>query len=391
NNIIAEEKIEELLIIIREIDFSVLGENFKNTVKKETTDIVGQIPEVLDLSNINQIKYILLEKYPSRKKDKIPTILEFVQRLYNCDRVNQNTKSSLNKWLNEIANEKSIELPIKYKKSKPNIKKTVDAYLFVIVNEIEIGNQFNLSAELIPQYQPNKLEIIPLELSKEQHKVCRLEEMTDIFEKFVECARNKLVREYGYIKHNLIIELFLPFQYLKESIDLQQILASGGRKIPLGQEYYFAVRCSNRYLLDYFSNYGDFLNNLCQKWDILQENFETKFSQIKVNSNLICANCINQDQNWDALREEWDKANIVSVNLTCSLPNDGREQNFFLYLLIAGIPLSLWNRSSELIYTEVETEFLLILNWAILNNPIELHKKIRKKKKYCSYSKRKCY
>ena len=364
------------MLIIRKIDFSVLQEKFKNTINKETKDIVGQIPEILELSNINQIKYILLEKYPLRKKDEVPTILEFAQRLHNCDRVERNTKSSLYQWLNRITNEKSIGYPIRYKKPRPKLQKKVDSYLFVITNEIEIGNKFNLSAELIPRYQPDEFERVTLELNKEQHKICRQEEIANVVGKFVECAKIKLRREYGYIQHNLIIELFLPYKYLRETIDLQQILASGGRERPLGQQYYFAIRCSDRYLLNYFSNYGDFLDKLHTKWKTVKRNFKGKFVEVTVNNNLVCVNCINQDLNWDNLCEEWNSNNIVSVNLTCTLPSDGREQNFFRYLLIAGIPLSLWNRSSDLIYTDVEEEFRLILNWAKLNNPIELHQSI---------------
>ena len=390
NLFLDEDQLNELRLILDAVNFSLLQKVCRKTINHLIEDVEGQIPEIINIDSISYIIEILLQKYPLRKDDSVPTILEFVQRLRDCDRIDREIRQKIQQWLKEIANDKDINLPIKYLKPKTISNKMVDSYLFVIVEEIEESRKFSLSAELIPNYQENNNnESITIELNKNSLNTCTLNEITKIIANFVQVAKKKLFLDYRYSRHNLIIELFLPYEYLQENIDLQEIMASGNQRKPLGSEYHFVVRCKNRYQLNYFSNFGDFFTNLENKWAVFQNIIQENAGTTEITNNFAYVSCIDRDCNWDEMLDKWEQQQKISVNLTCSLPVDGREKNFFLYLLKAGIPLSLWNRCSEFTCEKVEEEFNEMLNFASLANLFQLYKNIHQKRRDAHNKKKK--
>lgn len=380
NNILSGEELKEIKGIFDSIDFEIIKNVCQATIKSNFKNVEDHLPNIDNLNCIDAIEKILLEQYPRRKKDNIPTILEFVQRLIH-HKINLAVKDDLQEWLKVITIKNNFPSIISYQDLVEIFHKKFNSYLLIVVKD-ENNGLLSLSAELIPDYQENNdFELVEINLNKGVSNICTLDTINKILANFIRIAREKLIREYRYIKHNLILEIFLPYECLKESIDLQEILASGNQHKPIGYEYCFSIRCANRYLLDCFSNYGEFLINLEENWSILKTILHESVDDAAIAKNLLYLDCIDCQCNWDEMLDNWRKKQKISVNVTCSLPVDGTEQTFFLYLLKAGIPLSLWNRSPNFNCEKVKEEFNKILNLSSLRNPIKLYQSIQYKRR----------
>ncbi len=109
-NIITSEQWNDLISILSEIDYDILQETCRETLKN-IKNIEEQVPQIINLKNLRILKEILLEKYPLTRGD-IPTIIEFAERLTKNQQIAHTDKEKIEYWLKKIANEKKIKLPI---------------------------------------------------------------------------------------------------------------------------------------------------------------------------------------------------------------------------------------------------------------------------------------
>ena len=133
--------------------------------------------------------------------------------------------------------------------------------------------------------------------------------------------------------YKLVIEMFLPFDYLAESIDLW-LIKKIRRSRKLGREYRVIVRSYER-LRD-----PEFERSLREGWN-----------QMKTINQKDLSNCIKRlegepNYNYAALENELREQQ--SIGLSCLLPETAadREELFFA-LHETGVPLALWLRSRK--------------------------------------------
>lgn len=89
-------------------------------------------------------------------------------------------------------------------------------------------------------------------------------------------------------------------------------------------------------------------------------------------------NTKEQNYNWSEISIDWESKQKFMVSL--ALCKSGQEdcQEFFKYLLKAGIPLSLWNRHSNLEFTEVKRQFSKLITSSSLRNQSQLLQEVRR-------------
>jgi hypothetical protein len=358
---------DEIKLILVDIDFDLLQETCQATLANNIQNFEEKIPQALEIKNLKLLQDILMTKYPLRK-DGVPMVLEFGERLICNEKITVTEKDRLNIWLNKISSEKNLNLPVcvepKYTKQD-----AVDSYLMVVVEKSSIG--FTLQAELIHNYQEgnksNDINVIPL--NQDGLVNCSDKELLNYIGKFIKTAKQKLIKNY-----TLTIELFLPVNYLGRGFDLEEILADQNLKNPIGYVYRFAVRSLDRYLITEDTNMGDYLNKFEQRWHFYYD----KEQKITDSTDPIqCLDSLEACKSWKKLVTEWNRNNKLVVNLAGGLTCNHNQEEFFFSLLRAGVPISLWNRSADLDCDHVKQKFSDLLTRDCLKNLGNLFQKIQ--------------
>ena len=357
--------------ILDDVGIELLEEACKATLANNMQDFEGKIPQAVEIKKLKLLQDILVTKYPLRK-DGVPMVLEFGERLICNEKVTVTEKERLNIWLNKIAGEKNINRPV-YVEPKDTKKDIVDAYLMIVVEKN--SGDFTLQGELIHNYQEgNKSnDINAISLNQDGLVNCAENELLNYIGKFIKIAKQKLMQKL-IKKYTLTIELFLPVKYLGRGFDLEEILADQNLKSPIGYEYRFAVRSLDRYLITDDTGMGDYLNKFEQRWDFYYDK-EQKITNST--DHIQCLDSLEACKNWRKLVTDWNKKDKLVVNLAGGLTCNQNQEEFFYSLLRAGVPMSLWNRSADLDCDHVKQKFSDLLTRECLNNLGSLFKNIQ--------------
>lgn len=355
----------ELYTILDKIDDLVITQICHQTLKNIQDDILGNYPELIgNIEYLTTIRTILIDKCP-RRKDGVPTIIEFVERLRNHKKIQPPQQNDLKKWVIEVADNLSINLPT-YNEKKKSFR-CIEYYLLITVNPILTkANKFELKAELSAENLQNKERITDNILDRVE---CSLEQIANEIHKIIKIAIDYYIKSQ---KHELIIELFLPLKWLSESIDLQQIpIDYTGRKKPIGTEYNFLVRCLERFDL----NHRQYSNKLSIKWDVLEERLKDSIYDSEIKN--FFHNLSNFDNcNWDQIELELE--NKFGIKITCCLPDYLKKEDLYFYTIMReGIPIALWIRNDRIPNIDINKEFDNILKLAHLQDLNKLFKSIK--------------
>ncbi|MEQ8960360.1 MAG: hypothetical protein RLP02_20955 [Coleofasciculus sp. C2-GNP5-27] len=135
--------------------------------------------------------------------------------------------------------------------------------------------------------------------------------------------------------YNLVIELFLPFDYLAESVDLWLIPRLPRRKRQLGREYRVIVRSYERLFDAYYADKLECVWKLMKIFE--QEVLPTRIKRLE-HEKSYCYSGLEQE-----LTEQ------QTIGLSCFLPeSDIEREDLFFALYETGVPLALWLRSRDL-------------------------------------------
>ncbi|BAZ39553.1 hypothetical protein NIES4101_55070 [Calothrix sp. NIES-4101] len=325
--VISQTQWQELSLILSEVDYDILQAVCRETLRNITQNIEENVPQIINISNLRTLKEIFLEKYPLRK-DNIPTILDFAERLTNNKQITDvNTKNKIQLWLKEIAHNKNIKLPI-YQEVKPS-SSTVNSHLLIVVEKEVLSNNFTLQAELILNYkennQPSKTEAIHTD--RDGLVICEFDNIKNQIYQFIKNAKLKLITEYKYIKHTLTIELFLPIDYFDKNLELEEIPAGNNQSKPIGYQYQVVTRCLKRYLINEETNFGEFLTKLEEKWDIFQDLLQNNPINSHVQNQFIYLEN-NNIQDEFAVANEWQKK--LALNITKCFPDIENHEIIFI-------------------------------------------------------------
>lgn len=401
DKILTYKQWDELQTVLLTIDFDILKNVCRNTLRKNVQDIE---PRILSLENLLDLKKLLLEQYPVHKDNNIITILDFANRLLVREEISDDQRNSIKDWLKRLSNEK-----IKFKDCLDNLsnennidlqvssaKTILNSYLLISIIETTSSN-FSLEAELICNYQEKQnYKSIPIESEQAGINTISIDEI-------VSCELPRLINraiEELNPPYNLTIELFVPSDYLGKTYELSEIstgeISTSIRKrakqkaqsTVLGGKYQFTVRCLERYQDK--SLYNDHL----VVWNEIKSFLEQEKSEKIVEDKCDNLRLLNQKYNFKKLCTKWNRDNFYSINIIDELPLDEEKEEYseyFYNFVDSGVPISLWIRRypDNLCYIDgknytieaIEEKFKEILHINSFNDLSKIFKRIHELRK----------
>ncbi|MBW4600071.1 MAG: hypothetical protein KME29_10790 [Calothrix sp. FI2-JRJ7] len=371
-NSFPEHDWKEICFILTKIDIEFITDACRCTLENisKNQDVLGAYPELNKL-DIPKLKTILLQKCPDNDK-QAPTIIEFAERL--AKEVEQPYQNDLNKWVQTVATKLNIKLPT-YSQSRKIfgfLKPTLEPYLMIVVTPIDT-NKVLLKAELILDYKSkdsNAKAAIKIELAETKTDIsCLITQIADNIYNFIRESRKKLQGK----KYNLTIEVFLPIQYLNNSIEFDQITFNDSEVKPIGYEHHFLVRSLERFS----TNDEVYLNNLYKRWDVLEEILENSPNEQDLQKKFEFLSEVN-NCNWDELENSWLFEERFAIKVKCLPNSDVEQRKFFQAILRAGVPISLWARCDNLLDIDKFDSLLTVKHLRNFNHFFEAVWKLRR-------------
>jgi hypothetical protein len=168
----------------------------------------------------------------------------------------------------------------------------------------------------------------------------------------------KLSQRPGY---KLIIEFFLPYEYLTEAVDLWQVNRPVRRlkqMVAVGKKHQVVVRSTDRLESD------ELLNQLNLTWQLIES-----FLQKSPTAELLRAKLATLDNldccELDALIYQFKKC-FLGLKLVCPVcdpQSQAHRETIFSAVLAAGVPIALWSRRHDLPNLTQELESFLVLEY----------------------------
>ena len=267
SEIISPEQKSELKVILSDINFEILQITCRATLKSISKDIEEDFPQMNnEWKSLRPLQEILLEKSPLRK-DKIPTIIEFAERLTQAKEVHEYEKISIQKWLEKMVNEKNISLPTYVDKPQLDLTK-IKPHLLIIIEQLP--ENFRLQAELISNHQQgdNRPEYLHIYSYKDE-LICSFDEIKNEIFNFIEKAKDEINKEHRDTKHELTIELINQVKYSGKDFDLEKIDLALNELKPIKYQYQLAVSYLEQDLINQYT-FGEFLNEFLARWDLFK-------------------------------------------------------------------------------------------------------------------------
>ncbi|HBB31484.1 MAG TPA: hypothetical protein DDZ80_19235 [Cyanobacteria bacterium UBA8803] len=312
-----------------------------------------------------------------QKPDGTLSIISVLQVLSHHPKIASELQEQLKAWLQER------KYPVADGSSRPG-EGEFNAGLLVVVKQEHPSEPLNLTAYLQLEHKaPIPIILKPNPQSPYQPhphnsaiSTCQLAAGETLEEKISPYLQDLL--QHGcdiYLRgspcpYNLGIEIFLPFEYLAESVDLWRIKKIGRFQRELGREYRVVVRSYER-----FGN-GDYGNRLLKAWNQMKT-LEQNILPTKIRR-------LEQEQNYNYLQLEADLLNYLG--LSCFLPETKQEQEtLFFALHETGAPLALWLRSQD-IENDAIIHFEQLLCANCLKDHNQLINELFKKRQAAYYS-----
>ncbi len=331
-------------------------------------DIDGNYPELIKL-DISKLEKIFLGKCVYNN-EQVPTIIEFVKSL--AKDVQEPYNNQLNKWVETVASKLNIRLPRDSSTQETdNFQSTLKSYLLIVV-EPKAKNQVSLEAELIPNYQSENSQNKSVRIDLETDKTvvtCSFRKIAQYIYNFIEKSRVYLYSN----SYNLTIEVFLPFKYLHESIEFQEVNLKDKTRI-IGCENPFVARSYERFSL----KTEEYLSKLIQRWQKLEDFLNSKPTDVDVKNEFYSLDQF-ENCNFKQLSQDLKSQKKLGLKVTCCLPNSEEDKRkFFHNVFNAGIPICLWTRCNNLNNIDMEFERLLNLD-ALMNHLVDSVHQLRQK------------
>lgn len=317
------------------INSQLLTKVCRELLQNTTNDLLGNCLELSVDLNLTELREILIDKFPKRK-DGVPTILEFAERL--SSEVSQDLSTQLIALVKNIAEKLNIPLPI-YNQI-PLIKDGKHYYFLLIVATPKGKNQFQLGAELL-LYNADKYQSCGGNILAEPIK-CDFSKIKDKIREIVE-----ICRALPDIKcpHIINIQLFLPCPYLGYNFDAEKIVIDSTRNdnIYLGKEHPFLVSPYERF------SEKRYYNEFRLRWyDLTNHLDNNNFAKLMA----VCQNVTSydeQDLSEYELADQWVANNIIGLKIMGCWQEDQKKQDQLFWCVVkSGIPFVLWVRRNDL-------------------------------------------
>ncbi|MBD2613862.1 hypothetical protein H6G94_21725 [Nostoc punctiforme FACHB-252] len=321
---------EELKPILDAIDFRIC----KSICYKIIPDLNINLPN-FDIDNFNSLKNLFFYKYSNLLSDGTLPILKFVYFLACEKTLQQSTSQKLQKWVKNTVDKYNLKSPTYFESELPEV---LHAYLLIIVKS-ENNNNYRLNAYFIPNEEDKKnIEPLDIELA-EKGILCTFDKIPEKIPEFIKKSERHIIN-HTTRPWELTIEFFLPIAHLNEKVEHWKYTCNDELDDSLlGEKCRVVVRSSDRlergdwiralrFGIDRLKNVRAELNE-----QIIQEKFVhlTELSSFKGKT---LKNTLEKDK--------------IGLKLSCPPPavSDEKYKELFKAILISGIPIAVWKRSS---------------------------------------------
>lgn len=319
---------EKLKEIITGIESKKINEIARQVIDQYNPYII--IDNYRDFNNYSSDKLIKILLDNSLDKEN-NLFLKFVKYLCNDNNIDQDICGKLKEWLKEEEPNFDFSSFKLFDQEQSYInKETTQSYLMVTLEE-KSNNKLLMNAWLLLD-NPKLKQLIPVDYNGEQKGAeCTWDEAPSKLAEFI--ANSDKI----YYTKNLVIDLFLPFEYLGKQVYCWEIEEYGDRR-RLSCDYLIFVRSYDRFIE------GRFRSKLEDRWKQWIRFFqqERNADEIKHQFEHLDIKQIKDKSHWKELEKrllEKEKFGLKSAYLPQS---DGEKQKaLFRTILYAGIPLAI--------------------------------------------------
>ena len=298
------------------------------------------------------ILFTLLYSYP--EKEGTLRIFYFIETLSKQEEIQSDLRNQLRQFLPPDlfppVIEPNLTLVDKIKEitSLGPKKKIVlsNGYLRIKLKKID---EVNLRLTCFLQYgdDPDDLHTVDLEDSLKEKSQrgtsCNYKNLAQTVSKLINLGENKFHTNQGNAAGSLILEFFLPYDYLlAETIDLWKIELIPGDAVSIGSRYGIILRSSDR------MNNPNLLSGLKKTWERL-ENLLDQQPKRKITPKKWREQFFHLEK-LDGLKEDKSKLEQkIGIKLTCGLPDDKAiQEQLVKEIILTDLPFVIWNRSKTL-------------------------------------------
>jgi len=298
------------------------------------------------------ILFTLLYSYP--EKEGTLRIFYFIETLSKQEEIQSDLRNQLRQFLPPDlfppVIEPNLTLVDKIKEiiSLGPKKKIVlsNGYLRIKLKKID---EVNLRLTCFLQYgdDPDDLHTVDLEDSLKEKSQrgtsCNYKNLAQTVSKLINLGENKFHTNQGNAAGSLILEFFLPCDYLlAETIDLWKIELIPGDAVSIGSRYGIILRSSDR------MNNPNLLSGLKKTWERL-ENLLDQQPKRKITPKKWREQFFHLEK-LDGLKEDKSKLEQkIGIKLTCGLPDDKAiQEQLVKEIILTDLPFVIWNRSKTL-------------------------------------------
>ena len=332
---ISKEQIDNLKPYIQGLDIYLLAWAVMEGI------CINALSKWIDFDNYNSGNSLRLESFWKivledfkNLTDGTPSLISVFKTLVVHPEINNNRdmKDKIIKWL------ECVKPGIDFDKSIIS-DRPVKVYLLVAVEQHSLDNSWIVRAELrIPDKAFIPFNVLLEENSPDIYQNISLERLIPQYiEKLLDINCVPYLRSIPDGNYKLLIEIFLPFDYLAESVDLWSIVENIGlqREQKFGDRYRVIVRSYERI------KKTRYLSQLKVVWkevkDIDPQDFANRLKRLES----------QPDYNYKNLENELKEQHCIG--LSCFLPEEQEERDdVFLAIHRTGVPLALWLRSRNI-------------------------------------------
>jgi vWA-MoxR associated protein C-terminal domain/Trypsin-like peptidase domain len=246
----------------------------------------------------------------------------------------------------------------------------ISAYLMILVEPEEQGST-RASASLRYLQTDGTQKNIPINLDQnaiEPGSACSIAELPALMDQLIRNTTKVLDRPETS-NYTLIVELFLPVDFLCEPVDRWTVKDDFGDSVRLGTNYRVVVRSYDRL------EKPGLRASLAQSWNRMKLWLEQMDDPNSIAAQIYHAeeiDCSRLNSFSEALKKQ------LGVKVTCPLPvSAGQRVKILKGILASGVPVAFWMRCSECVRADATVGIDDFLTIGLLRSPPDLLEQVR--------------
>jgi len=284
----------------------------------------------------------VLEKYPP--DDQVPRIFRFIENLSKENQIRSDLKEKLRKLLPDKLFPPVNDLPSNFLERLSKNPKLSNGYLLIEIRKMTDFKKEKFHVNAFLEYDElgksvhRSVDLADSPEEKSQKGTsCSYQSLAEIVVKLIHLGEEQFSAEKGDAAGPLILEFFLPYEYLTEKIDLWEIELLKDVSKPIGSQYDIILRSSDR------MESHKLLPRLKQSWNQLES--------LKRRKNISKRQWLESFLHIEGIDFSWEQdiSKKIGIKLTCGLPEDGEKKATLISdVLLTNLPVAIWTRSGSI-------------------------------------------